>query len=175
MDPQEARCDLVRRWLSTFGPATTGDVKWWTGWTIGEAKRALAAVSAVEVELEDGPGWVLPGDEKPARAPHPWVALLPGLDPTTMGWQQRVWYLDGHGAAVFDRYGNAGPTVWADGHVVGGWAQRRTGEVVCELLEDVGRETVAAVDRAAADLEAWLGDIRITPRFPSPLHKQLVS
>ena len=173
MPAPEARAALVRRWLATFGPATTVDVKWWTGWTMAQTKAALAAVEAVEVELEDGPGWVLPADLAPVRTPKPWVALLPGLDPTTMGWKERSWYLGDHGPALFDRNGNAGPTVWVDGRVVGGWAQRRDGEVVTEVLEDIGRTATSAVDRAAAALQAWLGDTRVTPRFPTPLQKQL--
>jgi winged helix DNA-binding protein len=171
--PDVARAELVRRWLATFGPATAADAKWWTGWTVGHTKAALAAVGAVEVELEEGVGWVLPDDNTPVSAPKPWVALLPALDPTTMGWQQRRWYLGDHGPAVFDRSGNAGPTVWVDGRIVGGWAQRASGEVVHELLEDVGRDAVTAIDQAAVDLEQWLGDVRVKPRFPTPLQKKL--
>ena len=43
-----------------------------------------------------------------------------------------------------------------------------------ELLEDVGRETAAAVEDAAAGLEQWLGVLRFTPRFPTPLQKELM-
>ena len=68
------------------------------------------------------------------------MAFLPSLDPTIMGWQQRAWYLADHGPVLFDRNGNAGPTVWVDGRVAGGWTQRRSGEIVHRLLEDVGAE-----------------------------------
>ena len=175
LDPAQARAELAGRYLAAFGPATTNDVKWWTGWTLGQTRAALVAVDAVEVALEEGTGWVLPDDAEPVRAPAPWVALLPSLDPTTMGWQQRSWYLGPHGPELFDRNGNAGPTVWADGRVVGGWAQRRSGEVVHRLLEDVGAETGARIGTVAADLEQWLGPMRITPRFPTPLQKALVA
>ncbi len=90
-----------------------------------------------------------------------------------MGWQERTWYLGDYGTELFDRNGNAGPTVWVNGRVVGGWAQRRSGGVVYQLLEDVGRDATAAVGAAAAELEAWLGDVRVTPRFPTPLQKKL--
>ena len=174
LEPAVARAELVRRYLTGFGPATTADVKWWTGWTVGHTKAALADVGAVEVALADGAGgWVLADDAAPVRTPPPWVAFLPSLDPTTMGWQQRAWYLGDHGPALFDRNGNAGPTVWVDGRIVGGWAQRRSGEVVHRLLEDVGSEAAAAVAAAGADLEAWLGPMRITPRFATPLQKAL--
>lgn len=175
LDPAQARAELVRRYLAGFGPATTNDVKWWTGWTLGQTREALATVDAVEVALEETPGWVLPDDVGGVRAPASWVALLPSLDPTTMGWQQRSWYLGPHGPELFDRNGNAGPTVWADGRVVGGWAQRRSGEIVHRLLEDVGAEAEARIAAAAAELEQWLGPMRITPRFPTPLQKALVA
>ena len=169
----EARIRLVRRWLAAFGPATTADVKWWTGWTVAQARAALVGAEAVAVGLEDGPGWVLPGDEDPVEAGDPWVALLPALDPTTMGWRGRGWYLGEHGPLLFDRNGNAGPTVWADGRIIGGWAQRPDGKVVWELLDDAGRDTVNAVTGAAGDLEAWLGPTRIKPRFATPLQRSL--
>jgi Winged helix DNA-binding domain len=175
MKPEAARAELVRRWLATYGPATTTDLKWWTGWPLGQTKAALAAVDAVEVELEDGPGWVLPDDLGRTRKPKPWVALLPSLDSATMGWKERDWYLGERAAAHFDRSGNAGSTVWADGRVVGAWAQRADGEIVFELVEDVGRAAATAIGRAATELEERLGDVRIKPRFPTPLHKQLVS
>jgi hypothetical protein len=170
----EARAALVRRWLRTFGPATTADVQWWTGWSLRFTRAALAAVDAVEVELESGPGWVLPDDTKAVRAPKPWVALLPALDPTVMGWKGRAWYLGEHGPALFDRNGNAGPTVWVDGRVVGGWVQRADGSVAHELLEPVGRAASTAIAKAAKDLEAWFGDVRFKPRFPTPLQKSLL-
>jgi hypothetical protein len=174
MEAPEARAELARRYLAGFGPATTTDLKWWTGWTVASTRAALADTGAVEVALSGGTGWILPDDGTPVRSPGQWVALLPALDPTTMGWQQRGWYLGDHGPALFDRNGNAGPTIWVDGRVAGGWAQRRTGEVVHRLLEDVGTETATAVGEAAAELEAWLGRVRVTPRFPTPLQKLLV-
>ncbi len=174
IEPAVARGQLVHRWLAAFGPATTTDVKWWTGWTVAQTKAALAAVGAVEVELDDGPGWVLPGDDEAVDGADPWVALLPALDPTTMGWKHRTWYLGDHGPTLFDRNGNAGPTVWADGRIVGGWAQRADGRVVYELLQDVGGDAGAAVSRAAGELEAWLGVTRVKPRFPTPLQTKLM-
>ena len=171
---EEARVELSRRWLRAFGPATIGDLKWWSGLTLGQVRTALASLDVVAVDLDGEPGIVLADDVEPTPAPDPWVALLPSLDPTTMGWKQRDWYLGGYGKALFDTNGNAGPTVWADGRIIGGWAQRKdTGEVVCRLLEDAGAEVSHAVEAEAARLTEWLGPVRITPRFPTPLQKQL--
>ena len=170
---EAARVELVRRWLAAFGPGTAADLKWWTGWTAGEVKRALTEVGPAEVDLDGATGLVLADDLEPAPATAPWVALLPALDPTVMGWAARGWFLGGHGPTLFDRNGNAGPTVWWDGRVVGGWAQRRDGEVAFRLLEDVGAEATAAVGAEAERLGAWLGKVRVTPRFRTPLEREL--
>lgn len=171
----EARVELVTRWLRSFGPGTVTDLKWWTGLTLGQVRAALAEVDTVEVDLDGTPGLLLADDAAAVRPPASWVALLPALDPTTMGWKDRHWYLGDHGPALFDRSGNAGPTVWCDGRVVGGWAQRRDGTVVHRLLEDVGPEAAAAVEAEAARLTEWLGDVRITPRFKTPLQAELAA
>jgi hypothetical protein len=169
----EAQTEVIRRWLSRFGPGTEADIRWWTGWTARLVRSALATIGAAEVELEGQPGYVLPDDLESTPKPKPWVALLPSLDPTTMGWQARHWYLGPHKDALFDRNGNAGPTIWVNGCVVGGWAIRKSGEVVTRLLEDVGRAATLAVEAEAARLAGWLGAAPPLARFPTPLAKEL--
>ena len=174
MPEDEARTRLAGLWLGSFGPGTVDDLKWWTGWTVAQTRAALAAAGAAEVTLDEGTGYVLAGDVEPVRSPRgARAALLPALDPTVMGWTRRDWYLGEHRAALFDRNGNAGPTVWWDGRVVGGWAQRPDGEVAVRLLEDAGRDARAAVDAAADEVREWLGDVRVTPRFRTPLEREL--
>ena len=168
-----ARVELARRWLRSFGPAPASDLQWWGGWTGGQTKAALAALPTVEVELDGQPGVALADDLEFPAAVGPVASLLPALDPTPMGWQARDWFLGQHRAALFDRTGNIGPTVWWEGRVVGGWAQRASGEIVLRLLEDIGADGAASVSGAAARLEAWLGANRVTPRFRTPLEREL--
>jgi Winged helix DNA-binding domain len=169
---QEAEADLAHAWLRAFGPATAGDLQWWAGWTGRQTQRALAAVRAVEVDLDGRVGWILP-DDPPPVGPGPWVALLPALDPTAMGWKERDFYLGEHADLLFDRSGNIGPTVWSDGRVIGGWAQRADGEIRFRLLEDTGGETHQRVESAAHELASWLGDVRFGAKFPTPLEREL--
>ena len=181
-----AQAELARRWLYAFGPATEGDLKWWTGWKVTDARKALKAVGAVQVAVAGGggtggtgtgttTGWLLPDDLDPVATPEPSAALLPGLDPTPMGWQGREWYLpEAIRPELFDRAGNVGPTVWWNGEVVGGWAQRADGTIVTKLLRDVGREGEAAIAAEAARWETILGGHRVTPRFRTPTERELV-
>ena len=173
VEPADAQAELLRRWLLSFGPATETDVRWWTGWTAREARAALATVPHSVIDLDGDTGYVLADDMETTGLPNPSAALLPTLDPTTMGWKERAWYLGDHASVLFDRNGNAGPTVWWDGRVVGGWAQRKDGEVAFRLLEDVGREAEQAVAAEAERLTAWLGDVRIAPGFLPPFQRAL--
>ena len=163
---------LVERWLRSFGPGTEEDVRWWLGSTKTAVRKALVDLGAFAVELDGGErGYVLPDDLEPTEPVEPWAALLPSLDPTTMGWAARDWYLGPYRPELFDTAGNAGPTVWWDGRIVGGWRQTESGEVELQLLEDIGRDGRAAVDDEASALTEWLAGRCVMPRFPSPLAK----
>ncbi|MGW3151964.1 MULTISPECIES: winged helix DNA-binding domain-containing protein [Streptomyces] len=178
LDVAEAQAGLLRRWLAACGPATEADLKWWTGWRVTEVRRALSAIGAEAVSLDEGDtGYVTQGDAEPVAEPaEPWAGLLPALDPTAMGWQQRDWYLAPElRPSLFDYSGNVGPTVWWNGRVVGGWAQRADGEIVWRILdaEGVGREGETAIATQAERLRTLLNGSRVTPRFRTPLEREL--
>jgi len=164
---------LVEGWLRSFGPGTEVDIKWWLGSTLAAVRRALADLGAVEVDLDGQTGYLLTEDLEATDPVDPWPALLPPLDPTTMGWFEREWYLGPYKQDLFDTSGNAGPTAWWDGRIVGGWRQTDTGEVVLQLLEDVGAEGTSFLEQEAACLSEWLDGTRVLARFPSPLSRAL--
>ena len=177
-----AQRSIIERYVRRFGPVTDIDIGWWTGWPLRVARRALDDLGAVDVELEDieQVGWMMPDDlvalESAGRetADDDWVAVLPGLDPTTMGWKQRDWYVSPDVAAqLFDRNGNGGPSIWIGGRIVGGWTQRDNGELDYKLLVDGGGEASAAIEAKLGDLQNRLGETRFKVRFPSPLNIDL--
>jgi hypothetical protein len=174
LDEAAGYAELVGRWLTTFGPGTAADIQWWLGSTKTAVARALADVGAVEVRLDgEATGWVHPLDVDDTPPVEPWAALLPTLDPTVMGWKARDFYLDPrHVPHLFDANGNAGTTAWWDGRVVGCWVQDEAGAVRLCLLEDVGSEGLAALEREADRLTTWLEGTVVGTVYASPLMKR---
>lgn len=173
VDGEEAAAALADAYLRRFGPATAADLQWWAGWTKTGTSRALAACGAVPVELDTGRGWLAAGDEA-SPDPEPWVAALPGLDPTTMGWKERAWYLPEASTDAFDRNGNAGPTLWVDGRVVGAWAQHRDGRLLTHYFEPVPVARREALAERLAVVAAAVGETRFTVRFPGRIQPRIL-
>jgi len=86
-----------------------------------------------------------------------------------MGWRDRTWYLGPHRAPLFDRNGNAGPTAWWDGRIVGSWTQRPDGTVVVVPIGAVPKAATAALTRKAAELTEWLAGERVGTIYKAPL------
>ena len=177
MDEMEGRIRLAERYIRSYGPVTLTDLRWWTGWTVAQTRGALSQLDVTNVEVGAGTtGMVLTGDADFESSSADWViALLPSLDPTVMGWKERDWYLGSHGSELFDSNGNAGPTVWVGGRVVGGWGQDPAGEVIFGLVEEIDSSIESAVADEAARLTEWLDGTVVMPRFPSPLGRRLAS
>jgi len=167
--------EIVRRWLWTFGPGTEDDIVWWLGSTRTDARRALHDVGALPVGLETGStGWVLPDDLDPEPPVEPWVALLPALDPTTMGMKRREFYLDPEDVPyLVDTAGNAGPTAWVDGRIVGSWVQDEDGAVRTVLRRSVGAEELSRLEDEARRLTEFLDGQVIANVFGPRLRRGL--
>ncbi len=166
--PQDGYTELVRRWLARFGPGTEADIAWWLGSTKSAVRAALAQLGAVEVELAEGPGHLLPDDLEEVSEPEPWAALLPVLDSTTMGWKQRGFYLAPDDVPfLFDTNGNGGTTAWWNGRVVGCWVQDDDGAVEVVLRHDVGHDARAALDAEAERLTGWFAGQRVSSVYSS--------
>jgi Winged helix DNA-binding domain len=171
VDMRKGYAHLVERYLRTFGPVTETDLVWWFGATKGAMREALADLNAVKVRLErEKTGWVLPDDLDPEPPVEPWAALLPALDPTSLGWKERDFYLPpDFYSAIFDWSGSCGTTAWWDGQIVGAYRQDDAARVKLLVPRDPGPTGRAALQKEAERLDDWLDGEKVTAAYKSPL------
>ena len=128
LERDESLLKLTRIYFTTRGPATPADFAWWSGLTIGDAKRGIemAGSDLERITVEDRTFWqgaqTLP--VKAARSAH----LLPNYDEFFIGFKDR--------SAIGERIrkSHAKPpiqtffahVVVVDGQLVGGWTRRIT-------------------------------------------------
>jgi hypothetical protein len=134
----------------------------------------------VQVRLErEQTGWVLPDDVDREPPVEPWAALLPALDPTTMGWKDRDFYVDpGFAPAVFDWAGNAGTTACWDGQIVGAHVQDDSGRIELIVPGAPVHAARAALHAEAERLGDWLDGEKVPALYspagnPGPLTDRL--
>lgn len=178
IDTAQAQRDLAQRWLARFGPATTEDLQWWTGWNKTTTRRALEKLAIEKVDLHGQPEIDLArpvGDLADGPTPDPAATLLPALDPTPMGWKSRDWFLSIDPGHVFDRAGNIGPTLWWNAEIIGSWAITPNDDLRTKVIADRGADAHAAIDQAASQLHARLNGATITPAIRTPLEQALTT
>ncbi len=129
LDRDEALAELASRYFPTRGPATVHDFAWWSGLTVGDAKRGVEAVqSRLERQVVDGKTYWFAGSPPPAKAGTNTAHLLPNYDEYFIGLKDR----SAIGEIVRERVvGLPGDTFFANvvtagGQLVGGWTRRVT-------------------------------------------------
>ena len=158
MSRDECLLELASRYFATRGPATANDFAWWSGLTVGDAKRAIAlAGAALEREvIGDRPYWSTPGLRTPTwRSPK--VHLLPNYDELFIGLKDR--------SAIGARIASVAPptataalsahVVTVDGQVVGGWKRLAGKEGVIVELRLLARLSVVEHRALEAAAEAY--------------------
>ena len=171
LEPERARAELLRAWLARFGPATETDIRWWAGWTAREARAAIGAVSHDVVDLDGAAGYVLEGDLDHVE-PEPSAALLSTLDPTTMGWKERDWYLGSPDPPSSTRMGTrARPSGGRAGWSVAGRSARTVRS--CGACSRKSAPTPSARSRRRPSASSPGSATCASNRLPSPFQRAL--
>lgn len=131
--------ELLRRYLTSHGPATIRDFAWWTKLPLAEIRAALPAVAAdVETDGAAEPSYWRPGlRDEFAACPDALATprLLPGFDEFILGYQDRTFAMtpEEHALLVPGNNGVFGRSIVIDGAVRGIW--KRGGRVGRRTLE----------------------------------------
>lgn len=167
VDPQQAIHEVARRFLRTYGPATSDEFGRWWGITSGQAKKVFKALGdeVAKVEVEGWQAWALAStlDELQATNLTQTVRLLPYFDPYTIAVARHHQYLmpEEHKARVYRAQGWISPVVLIDGRLAGVWEydkQRSPITVTIELFAPVQAETQDGIEAEARRLGDFLGD-----------------
>jgi hypothetical protein len=147
----EARSELVRRFLRAFAPTNSQDLAWWANPQTSPAARkadqahaarlwALITDEMTEVERPDGSaGFVLSADLN--RLIHPpqvdGVRLLPPHDPLLMAHDREILAPREHHRRLWRSTGNPG-VVLAGGALVAAWTAAKRGSRLNVRIEPLG-------------------------------------
>ena len=136
VDPEEARGELVRRFLRAYGPTTLDGVSRWFGVKPAVFRPLLRSLDpeVVEVNIEGRKGWKLSSDRSVARRRGSSVRLLAQYDCYVIGSHPRETIVDERARTQIRSYkrgqweGAVGvPVLLIDGIVSGVWDRKERG------------------------------------------------
>lgn len=164
-DPEEGLAELARRYVTGHGPAQDLDLAWWSGLTLGEARKALglAGASLRREEIGGRTFWSDPDEPRPGEgtAATPTVHLLPNYDELLIAFRDRSDAMDpdlpppARVAAEILAH-----IVVRDGLGVGRWRRRdgpKSTAVAIDLLVGLADEERAELWRSIGRLATFLG------------------
>lgn len=155
--PSDPMTELVRRYVTAFGPVTIEDFAPWSRLPVPAARRSFAALAGELQDVTvDGRTHYLSRDAEPARRA---LRLLPAFDSYLMGYRGRDAFLDPHRRAAVAVGGILRPTIVVDGVIVGTWRLSRGHEPLrlrAEFFQAPVKWQLAALDDEAQDVGRFL-------------------
>ena len=155
----DARAEMIRRYLAAFGPATRRDIVAWSRLHVPEIQRSLDQLELRRFhdeqgrELLDVPRAPLPDAETPAP-----VRFLPKWDNVLLAWADRTRVLpEAYRKTVIKTNGDVAQTFLVDGFVAGIW-RVDDGRVVLKPFEPLSAAARREIEDEAGLLEAFLAE-----------------
>lgn len=154
---EEALCELTRRYFTSHGPATLHDFVWWSGLTVTDAKRALAALAAeLERSVYEGKEYWIARQLPDSKSVSSDAFLLPSYDECTVGYRERgAWAQQPHAESFY-----LGQMMLLRGRLAGTWKRTlKPQSVVLELnaFSALKKTENSAVQQAARRYGAFVG------------------
>jgi hypothetical protein len=156
--PVEARAEMIRRYLTAFGPSSLRDIGRWSMLHVPELKASLALLEPLRRfrdehgrELYDVPRAPLPDPDTTAP-----VRFLPKWDNVLLAWADRTRVLpEPYRKRVIRMNGDVAQTFLVDGFVAGTW-EVDGGRVVTKPFAKLAHPVQRELKDEAERLEAFL-------------------
>jgi hypothetical protein len=122
----ESLAELTRRYFASHGPATVRDFAWWSGLTMGDARRGLEAIGARRDERGDLTYWHV-GSRAGAAGLEGSAHLLPNYDEYLVAYKDRDMVVgDTRTLVAEQRVDPYGYYIVVDGRLAGSWRREST-------------------------------------------------
>jgi hypothetical protein len=159
LERDEALGELCRRYFTSHGPATVHDFAWWSGLSLGEARRGLDVAKETLTEHAATATTYWCGPPRSTRRRGTLVHLLPSYDEYTVAYRDRSAILDpAHAARA--RNGIFSPVVTIDGRIEGTWRRQTKKDgvtITATLFEAPSQGVRRALDGVAKRYGDFLG------------------
>lgn len=150
---EQAKCQLLLKYLHGYGPASLQDFSYWSGLLIGEARATFEIVKSdlTEIRVKDctKPLLALKSDlkhlEKPDASEGQSVCLLPKFDPYLLGHKDRARIVNSeYMKLVYHPAGDITACLLLNGRISGTWNYKKTSKKLvititpfCKLSKDI--------------------------------------
>ena len=158
LSSDDALALLARRYVTSHGPAQVSDFRWWSGLTVGDARRALELAN-LPVHEAGTLRYYTPARSRHGVLRDPTVHLLPNYDECLVAFADRT---AAHDARVkkLDAVILGAHFVLSNGKLIGGWRRvkaKGTTVVQATLLAKPTRAELAGMNAATSRLGTFLG------------------
>lgn len=148
MAEHEAGQEMLRRYLTHYGPATLRDAAYFFHEPQRNIRQWLEGLPVERVRCEGRDDFYMNEQPTPAQAPS--CVFLAGFDPLMMGYrkEESPFLPTEHVRKIFSMTGMVAPAVLLGGRVIGKWKQEK-GEIRMTLFEEI-----SAVEKETVEEEA---------------------
>ena len=143
---EEALAELAKRYFTSHGPATIQDFIWWSGLSVGDAKRGLEAVKSnfISEEIDSQIYWF--ADNVVYSKKNESLYLLPAYDEFVISYKDRITILTPESQAkAISNNGIFWPVIVSNGKVIGTWKrEQKKDSVIIETEFFTSRQKTTA-------------------------------
>lgn len=153
VEENAARLELLRRYLTHYGPVTLRDAAYFFHWTQAEIKALLGQLP-VRSAVCEGRTYFWLGESAPLQD-MPQVILLAGFDPLMLGYRKEdnPFLPPEHLRGIFNLAGIVNPAILLRGRVVGKWKEKN-GRFDLTAFEAISEADKRCIEAEAARLFA---------------------
>ncbi len=158
---EEALGRLAKTYFSSHGFATLQDFVWWSGLSVGDAKKAMEMIKSdfIQVQVEGDVYWVVNSFAESKKNSSS-VYLLPAFDEFIISYKNRTAYISiEHQKKAFTSNGIFKPVIVVNGKVTGIWKRTIKTENVLIEMEFFGPHnelTIQAIEEKAGQFGSYL-------------------